>query len=180
MKVALINLPFPFTPEIERSEGLHVSDIIQSIIADLYNEQYGGITEEVRYRFHMGFLWERMAELAWQDHLGWRPEEIEVDGIALSPDYIHIRNSLVVRELKATWRSSKHPPEENLRWMLQMKAYCYGLQTRYADLYPFYVNGDWKPPVPTFLGVYQFEFTERELEENWNVMLNHAREKGML
>ncbi len=105
-------------------------------------------------------------------------------GIYYSPDYLFFEADGLVRlgEFKATWMSSKHGIRDAKfdKWFCQMKAYCYHLETVHAILYPFFVVGDYTDKQPKFDVAYKIEFTERELTENWDMLLKFARKHGML
>ena len=115
--------------------------------------------------------------------------------------------ALVLCELKATWMSPKDCPitteqaiaagldPENpaVNWsgdpdvatfppkfdkyLCQMMAYSWNLDTTDARLYVFFVNGLTRSPA---MLAWDIEFTVQELEDNWRMLLNFARERGML
>jgi hypothetical protein len=70
---------------------------------------------------------------------------------------------------------SQNLPEQNWRWMMQVKAYCRVFGTLEAVIAPMYVRGNGQPPAPT-RAFRVLEFTERELEENWASILQ-ARDR---
>lgn len=180
MIITKLDKPFPFRPAIDRSKGVHVSEIIKSIMQDLYGKDRD-ITEADRIRMDHGFLFERALEMAWQDLLGKRPGEIVVDGIAGSPDgVLQVEGHTIVEEYKCTWQSCKKPIDENMRWLMQMKCYCYMLETTYCNLHVLNINGDYKHPFAPQYAVYSIEYSMQELVENWNAMRNHAKAKGLL
>ena len=183
MKVEKLDRPFPFKEQLDRSPGTHVSGVISSIMEDLFNQKSGEITTEVRQRMELGFIWETALEMAWKEMLGYRPDEIVVDGIAMSPDNIYEYEDLrtVVKEHKCTFTSSNKDPSDNDRYMMQVKSYCHAVGTPYAEMHILHLYGDYKtrPPVPIY-NVSGFEFSTRELKENWDMMLHHAKAKRML
>ena len=87
-------------------------------------------------------------------------------------------------EFKLTWMSlsrSKGLRDPKFdKWFCQMKAYCYHLGTQHARLYAFFVCGDYTDMSPQFPPPWDIEFTQKELQEEWNTLLRHARKKGML
>jgi len=186
MRSKLIKTPFPFRPPIERKEGTHVSDVINKMLELVYNNKSREFTEQDRIRMEMGFIWECMCEVGWRDLLGWRPEELQVDGIWMSPDYLGIEDEgIVVREMKCTWKSV-HPtsghfdPTDQLRWMMQAKSYCHAVGATVALFYVYHVNGNYRPPAPVFEGVWRIEFTDLELVENWQSIVNFAKTMKMI
>lgn len=137
---------------------------------------------------------------------GERPGELmTADGkVAFSPDLILFdHRGTVLGEIKVTWMSCRECPisevaakatgltanwdgEEDFGWpakfnkyFTQMMDYCYHIGTRHARLIIYFVNGDYRPPAPVLLG-WDFVFTDREMEEEWQKTLNHARHKGLL
>jgi hypothetical protein len=42
-----------------------------------------------------------------------------------------------------------------------------------------YLNGDWKGGGPEYKG-FKLTYTEREIEECWNMIVLHARKKGWI
>lgn len=132
-----------------------------------------------------GYIWERAFSLAYQDAvLGGdlvRPDEWELDGIVGSPDAIRVSDWTLV-ELKFRWMSSnKFDALEKWFWLeiLQVKGYCHLIGTLNAELHVFFCNGDYRPPRPR-VRVVRLEFSERELEEAWQSLKNHAARRGWL
>jgi hypothetical protein len=126
------------------------------------------------------------------------------EGIAYTPDLLLFPpKRTVLGEIKVTWMSAQGVPispaqekatgipsnwdgigfaefsEKFAKYFTQMKAYCYWLDTPHARLIVYFVNGNWRPPIPCLLA-WDFEFTTVELVENWHKLTNHARSKGML
>lgn len=139
---------------------------------------------------------------------GERPGEftVTVDGTPLSytPDLIIFpEKRTVLGEIKLTWMSAKEcpiSPEQAKRtglpsnwdgrglisfphrfekFFVQMRAYCYHLNTSYARLLVYFVNGNYRPPAPCLLS-WDFEFTNVELVENWKMLYHHAKHRGMI
>ena len=84
-------------------------------------------------------------------------------------------------KLKPTWDGvspASFPSEKFDKWFWQMKFYCYHLGLTHAELYACFVNAD-NTARPVLLA-WAFEFTERELQDNNAMMINHARAEGML
>lgn len=180
MQIDKLDKSFPFKPAIARSKGVHVSEIIRSIMIDLYGDDRT-MTNETRMKMDAGFCWEEALSIAWGQQLGKRPGEIIVDGIAGSPDGIKEENgNIVVEEYKFTSYSAKKDITENMRWMMQLKAYCNMLNTAYAEMHILFINGDYKHPFAPQYHVYAIEFSVQELVENWSMICNHAKQKGMI
>ena len=177
MQLTELKLEFPFSKHPERTDGVHVSQIIKSIMMDMDAKIKKEITEEDRLLMEAGFMWEKTLERGWGDLLGKRPSEVQLDGIYGSPDGLLEDGTL--EEYKFTKMSSDKRPEENLRWMMQVKAYCKMLNTNKCRLHVLHINGNYKPPMPKYK-VWELEFGTQEIEENWRVLTSHAKAKGWL
>ncbi len=177
--------------DIERSPGLHMSAIYNDLFQDLEPKRFtrGGTPDPVRMA--AGFCLEEMLEEGLKRRHAERPGEfLTSEGIAYSPDLIIFNGSMRLGEIKLTWMSSKEvprcaantfPPKFD-KWLTQMKAYCHHLETNHARLLAFFVNGDYrfgKGSGPEMLA-WDLEFSARELRDNWSMLLNHAKSKGML
>lgn len=173
-----------------RSGGLHLSQIYGDIEETLAKKRraempQGGLDA---YRAQ-GFIWEHILGDAMSVSLSsntWvRPGELDCDGIACSPDLFDTSDCSVV-ETKATYRSFRKMGEgaEGIRdefwvWKVQMQGYCHAMGTRTSKLYALFVNGDYKKFTPMFRA-WQFEWSEQELQENWKMLVDHARRRGWL
>jgi hypothetical protein len=165
-------------PNPPRSDTLHVSTLIKAILVGLEPERFSNDSDP-SVKFEMGFAVERAIEEAWRlrriEVL--RPGEFEKDGITGSPDGVSFdSDGPIVDEIKCTWMSSRGAPEDKKfwHWLVQMKAYCYLLDTTRARLHTFFVNGDYaQHREPQYLS-WDLQFTEREILENWNMLLSAA------
>lgn len=177
----------------ERTKGLHMSDIYNDLHKKLDPKRYGGHFTKDEQDAYMG------AGMALEDMLeeglirrlsecgGGRPGEFTSnEGIIYSPDLILFNGATRLGEIKLTWMSSKEVPREKAtqfppkfaKYFTQMKSYCYCLETGHARLYAFFVNGDYRKRTPELLA-WDIEFSKRDLEENWTMMMNHARHMGV-
>ena len=102
-------------------------------------------------------------------------------GIIYSPDHFLFNGEFRLGEFKVTWMSiGKGIFDKRFdKWFCQMKVYSYHLQTRFARLYALFINGDYKSYSPSLL-CWDIEFTEKELAEEWVMLLRHARQEKML
>jgi hypothetical protein len=171
-----------------RSPGVHVSEIIRDIENELIHvgqrRKYDTLTDAEKKRMgaYVSVGW------AWEDILAqsllkvWNVPvvpvgELHLDGIAGTPDGLNT-DEYAVEEFKATWRSANRPLDPDYwHWLVQIKAYCYMLQTNIANLRIFYVCGDYRESGP-FLRMHRLEFSELELQENWQMLYQHAKDKG--
>lgn len=182
----------------DRTEGLHVSKIYGDLDRVLNSARYkGNLTpEQLNHFAALGFLWERILETTLGDLTVdgdparyFRPGEQSMDGVLMTPDYadfdFHGDQSCVLglEEWKVAWKSvnALDDFEKNFwRWTVQMKAYCRVLETLFARLRMLFIVGDWRDDISPKCVVWEFEFTQLELEENWAMLTGHAKRKGWM
>ena len=187
VKIEELAEEFPWTGSEGRSDTLHLSTIIHDLLETLFNTQASRAqkekaTESVHsLQYEKGFLWEVALSRALGEKAAIRPGEVVVDGVSCSPDGIGFDDdgNLYVEEYKATAMSSNKPVGDILRWIMQVKAYCYVMETTVAVFRVLYLMGDYKGGGPEYR-VYRIEFSESELADNWVSLLNHAKSKGWL
>jgi hypothetical protein len=175
-----------------RSSGVHVSDIYRDLEHGLNGNRPADSElsplERARlgnYRM-LGFAWERVLGYAMAEcFIGGsiiRPQPLLVDGISLSPDLFDVERC-ELGEMKCTWRSMRRAEsdlEGNFRaWFWQMKAYCKALGCTAAVLRVFFVNGDYAQSGPK-PRMWRIEWTQEEIDDNWRMLVAHARGKGWL
>lgn len=157
----------------------------------------GEVDEEgMPLRMALGMAWERwVAGLYVARGMEWQPGEQTVDGISGSIDgytveygipYVGkgLEEILVVEEFKLTWKSSFHPflSVKQKLWMWQGMAYAYMWGTRWVRWHVGYVNGDYRMGgfgEPEYRKVL-VEFTDKELEGNWRMLVRNRDEKGVV
>lgn len=177
--------------DLVRSPGLHLSAIYNDLFQDLEPKRFTRGTLPDPLRLEAGLSMELMLEEGIKRRLSAdRPGEFFTEeGIAFSPDLLINNGVLRLGEIKLTWLSSRDVPRESGinvlppkfdKYLVQMKGYCHALGTPYARLYVFFVNGDYTHPYSPELLSWDIEFTERELQENWEMLINHAKQKRML
>lgn len=180
-------------PGYVRTPGLHMSEIFGEIYKQIDPKRYGRESTEAQRAAYMapGLALEEALESMLRDKLtrdSGRPGEfVSPEGIIYSPDLIIFNDTHRVGEIKLTWMSCKEVPRVEARsfppqfdkYFTQMKSYSYCLDTPYARLYAFFVNGDYKARQPEFLA-WDVEFSKRELEDNWRMIINAARSMGRL
>jgi hypothetical protein len=183
----------------QRSPGLHLSQVLDRIESVMIGEKNrSGLGIDVLQACRLfGFGWEGMITRYLNERLHRfeqtviRPGEVELDGIAMTPDgviadYSGNPEEFALEEWKATWRSpgkGVDVDQKFARWWWQIKAYCHALQLRRANLRVFFICGryDARPFVPLpFIEFWEVEFSELELEENWAMVLNTAKSEGWL
>jgi len=165
-----------------RSEGLHLSDILESMELDMEVKRDGKWNKNAL--FTQGFVWERVLKFVIlkqrYDSGALAPVgELEKDGIYLTPDGMDIQD-WVHEEWKATYKSMRHDPHEYYRYWWQIKAACHAIGTNKARLRVWFIMGDYRGGSGPQWRSWEAEFTDRELEENWQSIVSHAKKKGML
>jgi len=179
MKIEPLDEEFPWTTGPPRSEGLHMTPIITDILTTLgLAPNYGD--DDPRLQFEKGYLWEDLLSLAFGEKAAYRPDEVVCDGIACSPDGIAFDpdGTTVLEEYKCTAMSSARDISEKLSWIMQMKGYCHVVETNHAILRVLYLSGNYRDiRVPQYI-CYRLYFSDRELDENWMSLVNHAKSKG--
>lgn len=152
-------------------------------------------------------LKDRLMEVAGEDIS--RPGEFRTDGgVSFNPDLLIYADDEPVRlgEIKLTWMSSRDMPTEVTnalppkfrKWEVQMMAYCYHLDLHLARLYSFHVNGEYAwmrkktasnaraivaqtdTPGGPQLRAFDIVYEQWELDENWQMLLNHGQHVGLL
>lgn len=189
MECQLIELDIPFPERIEacaivvRPEGLHLTDIIRSIMEEsgMSKSTGGGVWKPASLTLaaEVGFLWEDLLSLALKSRLPNRIEGLIHEGIHMSPDGIDV-DKWWLYDYKVAWASSARLPVDNWKWMAQMMGYCEGLDMRTVIMPVLYLNGNYRDRrEPEFL-TWKIEFTTQEVKDNWRMIINHAKAKGWL
>lgn len=169
-----------------RSPGIHLSRVLmfmEKALEDRPRSKSGQPANDMWAAF--GFIFERWVEKALTEYYGFQrairveQQELLCDGIYLTPDAINVEDGCY-EEYKARWRSRAKwdgPDWERHFWkeLAQVKAVCHVIGTTRARLVIFFVCGDWKPPCPHPPVCREFEFTEQELQHNWNVIVRHKQ-----
>ena len=170
-----------------RAPGLHMSQIYGDLFQDLEPKRFVRDAPMDMLRVEAGLALESVLEKGLRDR--WcaerPPEQFTTEGIAFNPDMIVFTDKTRLGEIKLTWMSSKDMPREPSnnfppkfnKYLCQMKAYGYHLELAHARLLTYFVNGMGRAPE---LLAWDIEFTARELKDNWQMLLNHARSKRML
>lgn len=159
-------------------DRVHVSDIYTDIEQTLFPNKTTGDRNNPLWA-ECGFLWERRLSETLGERLGARPGEVVLDNIVCSPDGYN-PTSKILYEYKCTWKSSKTHPSERWVWMTQVKAYCKVLSTRTVEMHILYLNGDYRERFGPQYKVFLFCFSDREINENWSMLVNHAKSKGWI
>lgn len=171
----------------ERSPGLHASRIIKDIMIGIDPKRFNRGEGEPPLEYVVpGLLFESMLEREAAHFLAksgklMRPGEIERDGITCTIDGIDT-DLWVVHEYKLTWMSSRGAVGDRKfwHWIVQIKTYCYLMDTLSAMLHALFVNGDYREGRKPQVLSWSLNFTKIELNDNWQMLIMHARSKGWL
>lgn len=93
----------------------------------------------------------------------------QVNGVYYTPD-LAIEDELTeikTTRMKYTAGTVKVPET----WLQQCKAYCFCEKCNEMSLAILHITGDYKPPFPLIAG-YTLHFSDEELSENWNYILD--------
>lgn len=188
-----------------RTPGLHLSDIYKSVMMEIAPDRFDKRDKDGQpippndVDFETGFACEEMIARGLSlRHPGlWRPGEVvhHPDGartsIIGSPDGVDTEPlpwQLV--EYKSTKMSARQPITDPkfYHYFLQIKGYLYMLNAEYglgmhtAALFVCFICGDYSqgPASPAQILGWRFTFTEKELIDNFALLMRQARKKGML
>lgn len=173
--------------DLVRSPGLHASDIYGELFQDLEPERYKRDSPMNSVLTALGTAWEKHLEylLLKNGIRAERPEEfMSPEGIAYSPDLLIFNGVTRLGEIKLTSMSADSMPRTPTnslppkfdKFLVQMRLYAYWLNVRFGWLAVLFL---YKPYAPEFR-VFELEFGERELQDNYQMCVNYAESKGMM
>lgn len=165
----------------DRSKGIHLSDCMHRITAAVDPKRFGGRGEIDPVLAHGGFVWEDVMSQAFARQFG-RNKQIEVsrDRIFMTIDGFSAKRWRVI-EMKMTKMSARNPirSAKFWHWHMQIMAYCLAMRTYEAELIPLFLNGSYElaggkfgePVVGKGGKGYLMRYTKREMQENWDGIL---------
>lgn len=174
-----------------RAKGLHMSDIYNALAREEEPDKYtDGPPDPLKLGLGLSFE-ERIERLL--APAGWkRPGEFIENGIIFTPDLTCFNEAQMrMGEIKLTWMSNTGLDMKNVstsydpkfrKWFRQMALYGYALECAHHRLIAYFVNGDYKRGAgmnPQF-GVWDVEFSPRELKDEWADHMGFAKSRGML
>lgn len=173
-----------------RTPGLHASDLYGSFYKSFDPKRYDKRDKQGNplpfdlAKMELGTSFEEVLEPMLAERLlGERPGEFtSPEGVIFSPDHLFdIDGEIILGEFKCTWYSLRGCPTDPkfAKWLTQIKLYLHWLKLRKARLYVFFVNSDYKPPTPS-LKAWELVFTQRELQDEYDMIARHARKEGLL
>jgi len=151
------------------------------------------LDEASKLRMGLGLAWEAwyVPQVPGVIH---QPGEMEVDGIYMTHDGESLdtimtergeRFTIAIHEVKLTYKSVNTVGiigapykgiDPNWMWLTQTKSYCKARDTRLAYLHVLFVCGDYSYPISPVRRVFRIEYTQREIDESWEVLTRHLRE----
>jgi len=189
MKVNKIDLNYDYYVDTERPEGIHIKEIIDMMARDYgYNKHGDEKPDWLKETAELGIVWEHHMIKKLDLH---KPKPVQESGIWCSPDAIQATDDLmsdspvIVHEFKVKWMSSNKLDDLDAKewWdvMAQIKSYCKVMKCNTAILHVLFVNGDYKwsntvTGYPYRVSL-QLDFTDQELEDNWNAIWNYIDSK---
>ena len=164
--------------EFSERTGIHCSDLCYCLNKQVLRRLRRPEEEHTILLFSLGWATQR-----WLTGQNTDIPEMEVDGITVTCDALMSpdggKSYQAPWELKCTFQSSAKPIEENTAWIHQIMAQCYVTNSLVAWLSRLEVMGNWKSVFgkkeekglpenekPT-LHAYRLEFTQQELDDNW-------------
>lgn len=183
--------------DLSRSRGVHMSDLYTDLYQDLEPERYVRGSEPEPALLAIGIALERYTEqLLLRAGIGaQRPPEFRTPdqyGIAFSPDLLIANGRMKGGEIKATFMSVREWPTERTnalppkadKYVTQMKAYGHNLEIPEWILFGWFLKGKWEKgreetPLAVFRA-FELTFTAQEMHEEYQMLVNHGLDKGIL
>src|SRR5438132_1750605 len=172
----------------EYCEDLSLEDVSQE-------GWWNSLTPVDQLRIAIGLAWEEWYGRTLDGNMGvsYHPGECEIDGVYMTPDgesvdiirHHPVRKGIAVRfvhEFKATYKSTKTVGnlESQWMWLAQTKAYCKGLNTRFAYVHVLFLCGDYKYPIQPQLKCWRVEYTQTEIDDNWELLTDYVKHRQAL
>jgi len=186
MKVELIGTSIPaLLPSVNRSPGLHVSEIITSLCLAFGYFEPGGADDLSTTWGQLGFAMEQTIADRYAEHYPGRyvrPGEFQKDSIYLSPDLYDVDEDQP-EELKLSWMTAKNEPGSPKLWRyeVQLKAYATVLECSTGVLNVTFVNGFYgaDPESGRSFGPvnrrWRYSWSRSELAENWTMLKTEGK-----
>lgn len=184
-------------PEVPRGAGVHASGIIRNIAIEMgvlqTTEPDALSLKDNRViddplailRMGIGLAWEEyyIAKILPKYGVVKHPGEMCLDGVHMTPDgesvdHFGKKVSLVIHEVKATYKSSNRDIEKEWMWITQLKCYCKAAKTLHGKLHVLFLCGDYKFPLRPDNIVWDITFTQKELDDNWGLMTDYRDQRS--
>ena len=165
-----------------RSPGLHCSDLIKALMREQEPERFAERPLDPE-RIGVGTAFEDVLarQMGTLLHRGDKPGEFVCDGVIGSPDWFSPELWLT-EEIKWTWMSSRKGITDPrfYHYFVQLRAYNHmigqhlgGPPVLDSKLRVGFANDDYTYPLSPKIRTYQIRFTERELLENWQMLMRY-------
>lgn len=182
-----------------RAKGLHLSTITNDIAATVYPKEFWYLVRDsetppeydarTRATFEAGHVIEEIIAQHMAKRAGWSKPSPQFEPVGkgrhariwCSPDGYTLATR-TIDEMKATWKSSRDF-RSTPKWQLylwQVLGYMYAFGATRARLHVMHMNGDWRPPRPEPPKTYIVTPSRKEIDENWAMIVQHARDRGWL
>lgn len=185
MKVKPVKLGFDLTmSDPHRGKGLHASDIYNDLYQELEPERYRKDGKPPDLLMALGLAWEQYLEktLVSNGVLCARPGELESpEGIKYSPDLLLVNGQDRIGEIKLTSLSTRVGPTNAkfAKYLTQGMIYAHWTEIPRVRYYVLHIHGNHKGAKFPVMNVWDVDFTARELRDNYKLLMQHARDKGM-
>lgn len=184
-------------PDKKRSKGLHISDLYNGLYQELDPARYRKDSAPDPVVLAIGLALEQYTEriLLSSGIDAQRPGEFRTPDeydIAFSPDLIICNGVMRGGEIKATNMSSREMPIERAegvppkfeKYVTQMKVYGHNLEIAFWRLYVWFLKGEYKSKDSdgylAKLLAWDFEFSKQEMAEEYAMLINYGKHKGLL
>ncbi len=199
MRVKPIRLDLDLAPsDPNRSPGLHMSDLYNSLHQELEPDRYKKGTTPAPALLAIGLALEQYTErcLINAGIGAFRPPEFRTPdeyNIAFSPDLLISNGVMKGGEIKATFMSHREMPTEETtalppkfaKYVTQMKAYGHNLDIDTWILIAWFLKGKWEKTdhdeaVLAHFQPYELKFTAREMAEEYAMLISHGKHRKMI
>lgn len=159
-------------------------------------EWWASLDPIAQLRVAIGMAWEEWYLPKLPDVV-YQPGEMTIEGVYLTHDgesldlVVYERHRgyvLAIHECKATYKSTKTVGnfESQWMWMAQIKSYCKAAGTTVAYVHVLFLCSDYKFPMSPSLGpdktapqVWRLEFTQDEIDSNWELLMGYVRHRKL-
>lgn len=149
------------------------------------------VDEATLMQFEKGYLWEVALSRAFGEKAAHQIGEVEFDGIIVTPDGVITELDVLnisrpkssnyddsaiigVEEYKCTALSPDKSPANMWQWLMQVKGYCKMLGVTKCIFRVLHHVAIMHDPGNAYQP-WEIVFTQAELDENWQAILNHAK-----
>lgn len=183
---AIKQVPFSLAKidDHSRSGGVHVSDITRDIGLEMgyIPPEYIG-AEMIPEIINIGLAWEDFVFPNFHPEVCYHPGEASLDGVSGTCDGVSYDDrGLLVHEAKTTRKSMKKEADlaGQWLWLAQTMSYCKMWGTLRARYHILWLNGDYqrgKDSSNPSYRLYDLEFSQREINDNWTQLVNRGRSR---